>query len=58
MPEMNPRRALIRNERLKLFATLINNVAAAFLIGGLITPLIAIPRSAASTTTRLRQPRR
>lgn len=49
MPEVNPRRALIRNERLKLFATLINNVAAAFLIGGLITPLIATAYSAAPT---------
>ena len=42
MPDQAEQHRIIRNEQLKLLATLFNNIAAAFIVTGFIVPIIAL----------------
>ena len=44
------KRKLVRNERLKASATLLNNIATAFMVGGLIALTIAAAYGATQST--------
>lgn len=50
--DADERRKLVGNERIKLAATFMNNIAAAFAIGGGIAPTIATAYGAAQPTGR------
>ena len=41
-PAEGARRVLVRNEQLKLAATLFNNVAVAFIVTGFVVPIVAL----------------
>lgn len=41
--------SLIHNERTKLLATIVNNVATAVILGGVVTPIIALSYGVSAT---------